>query len=910
MQHRHRAYWADVIVCFALTTGILLLIFYLYGLAPFGDNTLAMMDARLQYLDFFAYLKDVLSGENNISYSFSKTLGGTNTAVFSYYLASPLNLLVVFFDKTELNSFFDLLVVLKLGLAAATMRIFLGGRWGGEYSPKSAKYVGQYSDRNSFANSCSCRPEGFGTLQRVLALLLSLCYALSQYAIAQSSNIMWLDGMYLLPLILLGVYRVSQGRSGLLLTISVALSLLFNWYTGAINCLASAVWIVWELVYGKNKKQLFLRLVRYALSMFWGLCLSACLFVPTLAALEKSNRGSIDWSRFRDLGLTGPISTVFRGFQPGAVSVAGSVSLFCGSLVTVGCIALLLKRRIPLGHKLLFGALLCWTVLMFYWKPLFFLFSLCKDATSYYYRYAYVGIFFLIYTASAFYLHYVPGAAGQKQKCRGQQDARQSITEQQDIKQPGKPRLRRGLEVLAGVLLSLAVVTELSYNVKLQLDSYHDDDVEDYRIYTLEQEAQIARLKELDGGSYRITQTRSRDVRENHLTAGYDEALAYNYWSISGYTSSPDDIQRELLDRLGYRMNGENMCIVDTSIISADALLGVRYVLSEMAINGYTVVDDETHNDKIIYENPYALPLAFTYPDADLTTGQTADETEQTAQTQQTPEETATAQPTEETAQTTEETAQTTGETTQESQNPFEYQNELYSQLMGEPVSIFQKVESSVQLSAAGEPTYTLFVPSGNYALYGNLPWNTEFDGEIDVAGAYSTSYACWLSPSVFYIPSSQGGGKITIAVTSENTCDLQQGGEQFYVLDLDAFAKVTQTLQQKAAEYSIANGEAQIRVSVREGERLFVSIPYDSGWVITVDGEETEAELFADCLYSLKLSAGEHEIRMVYHAEGLLPGMICSIIGLLGTVGTALCTASQKISITKDKEKRSDSQK
>ena len=78
------------------------------------------MDADIQYLDFFAYFKDVLSGKNNIAYTLGKTLGGTNIAVFSYYLSSPFSLLLVFFSKDRLETFFDFVVTLKLMTCALT----------------------------------------------------------------------------------------------------------------------------------------------------------------------------------------------------------------------------------------------------------------------------------------------------------------------------------------------------------------------------------------------------------------------------------------------------------------------------------------------------------------------------------------------------------------------------------------------------------------------------------------------------------------------------------------------------------------------------------------------------------------------------------------------------------------------
>lgn len=89
-----------------LTFALLCILFAVGGLAPFGSKSLAVMDADIQYLDFFSYFKDVLSGKNTIGYTFGKTLGGSNIAVFSYYLSSPFNLLLFFFQQPATAHFF------------------------------------------------------------------------------------------------------------------------------------------------------------------------------------------------------------------------------------------------------------------------------------------------------------------------------------------------------------------------------------------------------------------------------------------------------------------------------------------------------------------------------------------------------------------------------------------------------------------------------------------------------------------------------------------------------------------------------------------------------------------------------------------------------------------------------------
>ena len=181
---KNRGYRVKYYLVPMFLTGLIMLSLLAAGqYAPFGNNSLAAMDADIQYLDFFAYFKDVLSGKNNIAYTLGKTLGGTNIAVFSYYLSSPFSLLLVFFSKDRLETFFDFVVTLKLMTCALTFCNFTVHRF-----------------RKSISS----------LWKKTIVVVLSVSYALCQYCIAQSSNIMWLDGVYLLPLFLLQVYRVAK----------------------------------------------------------------------------------------------------------------------------------------------------------------------------------------------------------------------------------------------------------------------------------------------------------------------------------------------------------------------------------------------------------------------------------------------------------------------------------------------------------------------------------------------------------------------------------------------------------------------------------------------------------------------------------------------------------------------------
>ena len=69
-------------ISFALTTLICLGVFAFFREAPFGDKTLAASDAFIQYMDLMAFFKDVLSGNQSLTYTMTKASVGQPLAYF------------------------------------------------------------------------------------------------------------------------------------------------------------------------------------------------------------------------------------------------------------------------------------------------------------------------------------------------------------------------------------------------------------------------------------------------------------------------------------------------------------------------------------------------------------------------------------------------------------------------------------------------------------------------------------------------------------------------------------------------------------------------------------------------------------------------------------------------------------
>jgi uncharacterized membrane protein YfhO len=824
------------------------------GYAPFGDKSIAVGDGYNQYLDFFAYGKDLLSGSASASYSFSKTLGGDAVAIFSYYLASPLNLLLVFFKKSQLVVFYHLLCALKMALAAAFCALFLQKRFAGR-------------------------------LDRMPLVLLSLGYGLCHYSMAQCRNIMWLDGVYMLPLILLGVWHLTAHHKTTLLSVTVGLALIFNWYSGAVACLFSAMWLVLEWLLACPEKGTRLRSALYAIwqyfySMLFGVGLSAWLFWPSVLALRRG-RASVDWQSL-ELGLhANPLQFFWQGFTLGAADrgALGVVSLFCGALGTIGCILLFASKKVTRGQKVIFGLFSACVVLLFYWGPARFLFCLLKDVGSYWYRYSFVGSFAVVFLAAFYFAAEGETAFAPKRLtvcALGTMAAMLVLNllwptaETADVYQTviilgcaagvlicrqmqpvSRTAYKRVLAGTAVVLLCAELVTDA---VRVW-SKYGSTSWSETSSYVAAQEQQAQALKAYDAGLYRVHETDNRTYpdyhRDKNLSSNYNEALAYGYWSISGFTSSTDAQQLDFFNRMGYNRTNENLCVTNTPILAADSLLGVKYYLSKTPLACLAPVDAiESANGRGVYENPYALPFAFAY-----TAGAPAASDTET--------------------------------------NPFVYQNALFSQLLGESTELYRGAEvTKVAQTSDQAVDITVDVPQGNYILYGIL--GTCPVADLSADGVFQTGYKDQRAPKMIY---ADGGGAHTFTLYSADGISAEDVSDMnFCYLDVNLLAEVSQKINARAVpDIVVSDGDAACTVQGASGENLYLSVPYDSGWTITRNGETVEPELVGGCMIAVPLADGENSIALHYRAPGFRTGAAGAAACVLLTIAAALWEKKRK---------------
>jgi len=880
-----KAYALICLLSFLFTAGIIYLVFLAIGLAPAGGSALIHNDGQIQMIDLFCWYKDVLTGKASISYSLSKSLGGSNFAVFTYYLASPFSLLIVFFKKSQASLFMDVLFILKTSTAALMAAYYLVKRF---------------------------RPKGY--MRYGATIMLAVSYALCQFFICQSSNVMWLDGAYMLPLILLGCEEIVAGKKSTRFIVSAALAICFNWYTGIIDIMFSGIWFLFEMARrsfsgadaseGEKKdlegnsekkdiKSTLMVFVRFAVSGICAVLLSAAMLVPTLVLLSDRKHGSSGLAMLKDLRLIGPFRDVITNYSFGTVSVKGSVSLFAGSFVLIGAVLFFVAGVRALKEKLVCGVLLLFTVMLFLWQPLVAIFSIFREVEAFWYRYSYLGCFVLVFLAASFYL----GSSMKKLKswmpfavatcfsfvvfilCRISplktsdyfitgvlEDLTGAYIDFNVV-----PRLCKIIfPMFVGIVLTVCVAarkekptfkyilatilsglifTELAAGQIILGKGYSAEDVDYIADYTEKEEDMLSRIEDED--FFRILQT-SCHSKHYTLPASYNEPMAYGFYSVTSFVSDPEENTLEFLDKAGYQAHSETITATGSENLALDSLLGVRYVLlpySSMDTQGLEFISGKV-GFKNLYRNPYELPAAFAYDG--------------------------------------------TGDYDSDKTAPAEYLNDLYREFSGSekpvflPVTVSAKREENV---LTYDVDLTDQYDSYTHILYGNLVTNMEIDSVLYINGEEYTAYSRFLAPSLFRIATTGGHATVRLEFSKKSSVVDQADvvDAQFYVLDLDALGEAVEKIRSRAAtSVDIRDGKCRFEVySTSSGQSLYTSIPSEKGWVVTCNGQKVDYDLVSGALISVPLSEGENVIEMRFEVPGKTAGIILTVAGviLLGTL-------------------------
>lgn len=787
---------AFYVACFAFSVAFFVALSAAGHVYPFGDNSFLTNDLKYQYIDFFAWFRRVLLGEASLRYSFSQGLGMNTWGLYSYYLASPFNLLCALFPADKLTLFVFVISALKLGC------IHISSAW----------YV----------------QKRFG-LPKPAAFLLSLSFTFCSWTISNLRNPLWIDCLIMLPICAYGCHELIRKQRMIRLVIATALNVMFCWYTAYISILFLCIFVLVEFVdyvaeEGFSWKLMLDRALRFAGAIALGLLLSAWTFLPTILAMSKG--GPV-----LALGplLKTNLKSLIRGFLPCMwVSNESTPQFYCGIIMMLLAVSLLVNRTVSIKTRIATLVVTIILVASSVLSPLEYIWCGMRVPNGFYSRTAFLLSFFALWAAGY---------------------ALQALKDHPKLCRASRP---------AVILPLLALTTiELFVNAHSMWSQLYVGYSEDNNsVYVATATSTVKAIQDDDPTPfYRIDRTTTRVD-----SAALNEGLALGYDQLSSYSSANNPQAIALLNSLGYSSVGEFSTRYAEPILAVDALLGVKYAIAEQVPAGYVAMPKPGDTASVVYENPYVLNL-----------GVAASKDIQNC--------------------------------TLEGENPFEKQNDLYSKILGHKVELYTEIDATKTAGSQDAKQWSVTVPAGSIGyLYINKDANAGSYWPVALTIDHRTiNNEAWRFDNnirqIADASDAQSSHTVSLEV-AEGYTDMPQDNEPvFYALNLEVFEQIIDEL--KTSQFVPAvfeDGKVEGEYTAENDGNLLLSVPYDDGWSVTINGAAAELTPAADKGMScLSVQKSTNNIVMTYKTPGALAGLAVSLATATALIAAGLYTRHKK---------------
>ena len=356
------------------TIVIVIALYILNKVSPFGENSMLTVDFYHQYGPMLGELYDRVKNGYNLFYSFNMGMGLPFFRNFYNYLSSFFNIIIFLVKRDNLLACYSVIIGLKAVASAVCMNIFLN------YKLKKKSYIN---------------------------IPLSIMYAFNNYYVAYYWNIMWLDGLVLLPIVALGIEKLIIDDSIYVYIFSLALMLFSNYFIGYMLCIFSVLYFIVYLFIISDKKNIktyIYKSLKFMISSLIAGGICAFALIPMFKSLTGISATSDLWPssqyysftllEFIYNHLSGVPTSVFKSDAINAPNIS------CGIIVIPLLILFLLnnkiKLRIKLGYMLLIGIM----ILSFFYVRLDFVWHAFHVPNDLPYRYSFIYSFFLIVISS------------------------------------------------------------------------------------------------------------------------------------------------------------------------------------------------------------------------------------------------------------------------------------------------------------------------------------------------------------------------------------------------------------------------------------------------------------------------------------------------------------------------------
>ena len=555
MQKKHRN-GLIYLSAFILAEIIMICILKAGRFYPFGTKSMLIMDMKDQYVEFLASLRSIFRGESSVFFSWSRSMGGNFIGVFAYYIASPLSFLTVLFPVSKMPVAVEVLTVLKIGLCSLTFSVYA--------LYLSNKYQGRL---------------------RWAVLIPSVCYAFMSYTMVYSLSVMWLDGVILLPLILMGLEKIFDGAKGLLYVVCLTLLFISNYYVGYMVGIFTGIYFLIRICSEYSKEEIsreVLRLKRFVICSLVSIAMAAPILLCALKDLMvgKLSEGYTSYNPESGTNFVFPLFfTKFLHGKYDSITNSGLPAVYCGFLMLGLAVVYLFLKQIKWREKLGMVAVLCLLTVSFYLIRLDRVWHGFQYPNWFPYRYAFLFSFVIIYMA----LRAMIVLSTQKWTEKLPQTA---------------------VYLLSGLFIA-AVSVEMGTNGAAMLQGLGNEfgygEMQDYDTFIRKTQPLVQKIKKADSGLYRLNQ--KYEYSKN-------DAMLLGYNGMTHYSSTFNASINSLTPRLGIGQGYFWSSGYGTTPLM-DSLFGCKYTIHDRAMPSCYTALDSTPEGAASYENKMALTLLY-----------------------------------------------------------------------------------------------------------------------------------------------------------------------------------------------------------------------------------------------------------------------------------------------------------
>ncbi len=687
------------------------------------------------------------------------------------------------------------------------------------------------------------------------AVVLFACfYALSGYMAAYNFNIMWLDCVILLPLILLGLERLVKEDKCILYCVSLTVCILANFYISIMVCIFLVLYFIMQVICEKRICRPVLNFTLYSL-LAGGM--AAVLLIPAVCAISGGDYAAMDFpdklesyfSVLDELARHCLCVTTERGLDHWP-------NLYCGVVVLMMVPMYARHSRIPAGRRFTMLAMASIMLISFSTNVLDFTWHGFNFPNSFPARQSFIYIWLVLVMCFEIFVHIKEVQEGEIIQsfliavvfllfCEKFVDSEDFSTWTEvwtlffiviyAILLYFYKRFQdtQWQYVLCGIAC-LTVVIECGMNMYSTSIGTVDraaylEQIEDYqKLY--------AQACEETEGFWRIEKF-ERKTKNDGALAGYPTA--------STFSSTMNSAVADLYESLGMRHSKVYYGYEGATGLTS-ALLNVQYMFGNtpneeheagMPKDGMYKLMAQS-GDISLYKCNYTLPFGYVVPkEFDIVKSETGE--------------------------------------------PFKVQNNIAEEL-GIRGRLFVKVDSSkkeenVTFKADGDGYYyAVLTASGTSRI--------DMTGELGLQTYKDLKYASIID--LGYLNKNQK----LIFTNGEKEDQSPQIKLSFYRMNTEVLEAALEELSKKhMTQVTYDSTHVSGHIVMEEAGKVVLSIPYEKGWTIWVNGEETEPGLLGGCLMTVMLEPGEYDISMEYVPRGKEAGLYLSITSFILFAGISV---------------------